>query len=855
MNLGLVLSSVIVAGRPRLLMLVMSGEIWPVSAQDIQFAMPASLISPEVARKCWSPEVLDAWKRGVETDLGADGPMSQARREAIRVMRKVKKETEKMWGRLLGRSAAGGLEGVWDKWTREGRTSITAAEAAERLLNAEDGGGSKGQGHGKDGVKVKKNTLPAYAAHSLMMDRSDLFISDTGDMWKSGLFLLRPKEDRARLSTVEGWFNGTIPGGKEAVIEFTRKARDAVAFAVTLDRAGEAREVKHDLPPWTPEDRDIIAVLIARLYENRSTQTPPTTALSYLIMKAVNAYPGEQVDQVLVKRFLVDIGILSPHDSLERSRALETSRRDIALYALSGRVLGSHDLLSGTELDDVREDFTNQTVYVVDDASASELDDGISIERASGGDHWVHVHVADPTRYLRPEHPVSVRASVQGSSLYTPEGTVPLIPLGITMKELSLGATDERQGVMTFSALVSSDGSIKDENVRMGWIKSPRVITYSSVNEALGLSKTGPPSRPLGTPVKLDSMENNRESSPGPDDMAALRVLHNFAVQHRKRRYATSGFEWHLESGILNIMSDLPTLSPDAYDTSSMPPYPRYVAGEPTMDYIVGASGPTHMNAQAIVAECMILAGKIGASFCHRHGIAAPFRGSLAPRTVGGPSGSTNDVLENLLASRDKLGAIDPFRMKKFDIYLSPGELSSTLVPHWIMGLTQPETGYVRATSPLRRYEDLLVHWQIKAHLAAARGLKAPWTMMGADQVLLLAQRSDRATKRNRRAGGNADAWWRSRLVRTRFQETPDGRYRSTSDTIDLHDPVEARVMRPPIATKEGGISEIWIPSLGMSAQMAVPKSANLPGGQTIRARVTAAILDPIPVIQATLVE
>ncbi|RYF44598.1 MAG: hypothetical protein EOO38_17575 [Cytophagaceae bacterium] len=56
---------------------------------------------------------------------------------------------------------------------------MTAAECAEWLLNSEEG---------EKKVHVRKNTLPAYAAHALMMRRADLFVADPGDMRETGNF-------------------------------------------------------------------------------------------------------------------------------------------------------------------------------------------------------------------------------------------------------------------------------------------------------------------------------------------------------------------------------------------------------------------------------------------------------------------------------------------------------------------------------------------------------------------------------------------------------------------------------------------------------------------------------------------
>lgn len=852
MTLGLILSSILMAGRPRLLLLVMSGEIWPVSPQDVQFAMPASLVPNSVAQQCWSTELLQSWKEGQEVEL--DAAMLEARRKAVRILRKVSKETEKMTGRLLGQATstehAGGIGGVWEKWIAEGRSNISAAECAEYLLNTAINEPESTP------VTVKKNTLPAYAAHNLMMERSDLFLADGGEMWKSGDFTIRSQTDRDRILRVQAWFDQTTDQGRETVKQFAIKSKAAIAYHQSLKSSSDnVQEHQHNLPDWTSDELDIIALLFSRTYEIRATQTSPAVALSYLIMKGINCYPGEEVDQPLIKRFLRDIGMLSPHETLERARTIEADQRNMALKGINGKKLRSEDLLSGIELDDVREDFTGHTVYVVDDASASELDDGISIEKASGDDHWVHIHVADPTRYLRPEHPVSTRASFMGSSIYAPEGNLPLLPLDVTMKELSLGADVDRQGVMTFSALVGPDGSIKDEKVRMGWIRSPRVITYSAVNEALQLTK-GRSTRPFGTPVSLGESPKDT-SKPSESDLVNLRLLHEFAVQHKKRRYADSGLEWFLPTASIRLVSPLAKTPVAIYDLENLPSKSRFITGEPDIEYTVSHDRTTSvLSAQLMIAECMILAGTVAASFCHKHSIPVPFRGSIAPRVISAPGSSEDSTsIDHLMAQRDEYGSIDPFVIMGSNLLLPPGELSTSIIPHWNMGLTQPGTGYLRATSPLRRFDDLLAHWQIKSHLAQTKGIKAPWSRMNDDEVLELARRSDIGMKRNKRGSSNAEGWWLTRLVQHRLEGVATSRYKQSRDTVDLYQPLEARITGPVTSNREGRFTyPAWVPSLSASIDVDVPKGTDLIQGQTINARIVSANSDPMPRISSLLV-
>jgi exoribonuclease-2 len=834
------------AGRPRLLVLVASGDIWPVGPQDVQFIMPPSLVPTDVYQACWSIELIQAWKEGTEFELEPNSPMLEARRKAVRILRKVMKETEKMTGRLLGGSRAGssgdgigGVEAVWDTWAGETEQStITAAECAEYLLST----GVEGE----KGVLVRNHTLPAYAAHVIMMGRSDLFLADTGQMWETGDFLVRSKEERQRFKDVRGWFDGSTLGGKEIVDGFVTKSKAAMAFSATLDPDTiDLVASTHSLPEWSIEELEIIGVLLIRLYEVRATQVSPAISLSYLIMKAVDGYEGQVVDQELVKRFLVDIGMLPAHDSLERSRTVEADKRNMALRGVPLPTdPGSDELLRGTELDDLREDFTDHQVFVIDDATASELDDGISIEHIPGSsDKWVHVHVADPTRYLHPNHRVATAASFQGSSVYAPEGSRPLLPLDVIMKELSLGADVERQAVLTLSALLDDKGEVKDEKVRMGWIKSPRVVTYAAVNQALSLQTGGSGSlRPLGAPVTTGrEIKTRNHTETIESDLGDLQSLHDLVVKHRTSRYTSSGFEWSTPSPSLHILTTLPKIPENIFDPHSLPSASHFFPGKPLIDFIVPSAStatPGTLNAQAIVAECMILAGKIAASFCDKHNIPAPFRGTSSPKPINSLSGANPTTsLDSLLGKRDSLGILDPYEIYKSNLYLPPGECRPTITPHWIMGLN----GYLRATSPLRRFDDLIVHWQIKSFLAGKKGISVSWSTFTEEEIAVLGKRMDVGQKTAKRASLNANDWWISRLVADRLHGPLGEGYTATPEMVDLRSSMVARVAGPAGTNVIDG--QVGVPiSLEVLATLAtvwVPKASHQAIGELVNVRVT----------------
>ena len=112
-----------------------------------------------------------------------------------------------------------------------------------------------------------------------------------------------------------------------------------------------------------------------------------------------------------------------------------------------------------------------------------------------------------------------------------------------------------------------------------------------------------------------------------------------------------------------------------------------------------------------VVAEMMIVAGEVAARYGKAHNIPLPFRGQPQPELP--PE-------EELLLL--PAGFVRACAMRRC---MPKSEMSITPLRHAGLGLDT----YTQATSPIRRYSDLLTHFQLKAHL---RGEVLPFT---ADQL------------------------------------------------------------------------------------------------------------------------
>ncbi len=100
-----------------------------------------------------------------------------------------------------------------------------------------------------------------------------------------------------------------------------------------------------------------------------------------------------------------------------------------------------------------------------------------------------------------------------------------------------------------------------------------------------------------------------------------------------------------------------------------------------------------------LVAEMMILAGEVAGRYGEAHSLPLPFRGQSQPE----------------LPSEEELLKLQPGPVRDCAIRrcMPRSEVSITPLRHASLGLNT----YTQVTSPIRRYADLLTHFQIKAHL------------------------------------------------------------------------------------------------------------------------------------------
>lgn len=490
------------------------------------------------------------------------------------------------------------------------------------------------------------------------------------------------------------------------------------------------------VPSFTNSDRVILSHIQSSVLNSRSQRSHFASTVPTLLKK-IDRFGGI-VDAKATTQFLVEVGVRTPWDDVGTMFGLmelnERAKEDEGVTELFEELakrekegtrnvssepslstynsLGPDEFYPSDPLATIRHDFGDLPVYVIDDIEASELDDGVSVERSSREGHvWIHAHIADPTTLLHPKHRLSRLAAQRASTSYLPQGNFALLPEEISIERFSLGKNGklvegEGQECMTFSAEVNeTTGEVVDYKIRAGIIRKINVTTYATVCQVLG-GRRRPTSFPLGPPSVRAPFKTLLEPQPSwtPDLKLLLRTSRAIAF----RRLRKGGLNWSLPSYSIKV-SPRPLPSLPLYPSSIVPILSQ---GSPVVDYEV--QSPTIDEATEIVSICMTLAGNVAGRFLADRSIPGPYR------TYPSPVGTTADSMAQLLETRDpRTGDVSPFDIARFGVVFLPGAMQPRPGGHWMMGLEEKEGGYVRVTSPLRRYADLIAHWQIKHALLA----------------------------------------------------------------------------------------------------------------------------------------
>ncbi|KAJ3711909.1 hypothetical protein C8R42DRAFT_595160 [Lentinula raphanica] len=725
-----------------------TGEVFVHQQDDVYFDAPG-FVAKDVIARCGGGEGEDENK----TQL-------QARVEVLKKLREVQREVENATNVLLSRQD----------------TNLPASASSSSPIRT-------------------PSFYQILAAHKYLL-ANPLYFVPAHDYGTSRRVRVRPREDVRRMTEIDGWEENPNP-----LERFIEKAR--LVIENQKSKTGERINILHSPPTrdtskagsaltWTTSEQSIITFLVQSLRTlNRAQADAFLIGVQYIVKKVYRDV--DDVTDEVVHRLLIEIGAFPPWQDLTEIKAiveqelyLDTtgdkengfSRKQeevldqvqhsesLPYQTQPNGPLGPDDFYPSDLAASFRHDFEEMPVYVIDDTDAKELDDGISVEAVEQNPDqvWIHVHIADPTSLLPPTHALAKEAEKMTESMYLVHRSYPMLPRGFTHHPtlgFSLGCTTTAtsgQPTLTFSARISLDNAeILEYKVRAGMVKNLIICSYDEVDRALGFGN-----RIWNKPFSLADVSSPSTPSSGtlenPQHKTSLTLLYK-ATQSLVRKRVEDGV--FIQS---RPVSKLAGIRWPSTSDSGIVGFPINPEQPHTLD------GHSH----SLVAECMKLASRACSMFCRDRDV------PILRRWAGPPLISGEQGLADLLNARNKDGYLvwgsendnntaSPNGWKLAGAHIlgdSAAGYTLDLRAHWGLGIPEAE-GYVRCTSPLRRYADLVVHWQIKSVLIDEEnnkraGLPAtkPKYLYPTSYLSSFATSNKAAERFRRRIAGQHEAWW-----------------------------------------------------------------------------------------------
>jgi exoribonuclease-2 len=354
---------------------------------------------------------------------------------------------------------------------------------------------------------------------------------------------------------------------------------------------------------------------------------------SYEIARSILKDCGIESHDAVFK-FLVKLGVWNIDQNIDLMRMnIPVAFPEDVLSHADELIVMSENSCNPDWRDSRRKDLTHLSIITIDGQSTFDFDDALSLEEM-GEYIRLGVHIADVGQVIQKETSLDLEARRRGSSVYMPDGKIPMLPstLAEDLCSLKFGKTRPAISIMIMLSLA---GRILEYEIFPSVIRVQEQLTYQNAN--------------------LVASENRR-----------ILLMHEIAKRFRKNR---------LDQGAVHIT--LPEINIRIEED-----------GKLTMNR-TNRESPSRM----LISEMMIMANWLMASFLGKNNLPAVFRSQPEPK-------------ERLFSGNGSL--FQNWMQRKF---LSRFVLLSRPERHCGLGLD----AYVTATSPIRKYYDLVTQRQIRS--------------------------------------------------------------------------------------------------------------------------------------------
>ena len=573
-------------------------------------------------------------------------------------------------------------------------------------------------------LSVDNLSLPARLPLLSVLNRDSLRIrpSFRGN-YAGTLYVIEPKDKAHAMEEVIEWARHYQKAASEAtrgktiidtvfqrnpLVQFIQKARRAIlqsrahrspTIMGTLGPSAatsnnESIKTEHGVA-FSDHDRQILGFLISAVGK------PPIKAVSVctvrsMILRAVGAYPGMVLGVSTTRLFLQELGVLPPWHFIPiidpASNVAGTGsvpKLDEMLAEISELAESDPSQCSKDMSCDIRTDWGDLAAFCIDSASTVDHDDAFSLDPVPGRDDrwWIRVHIADPGAFIPPDHSFARYAAKTRQSIYLADTSIAMLPREVTKQRFSIG---RNRPVLTFSMLVSKNDGILETEIKPGRIHNVIFATPSALMKTLG----GKESPSLKLNIKSDPHQEDVDGKFIAQLRPYAKTLKNIseiikAVDQRREHKLADFYKKYT----IHYDTQVSVSALSAHEVPKPTSHSQVYMGDPRIRVSSKSRLWSDMYSNDIVALVMLHANLAAAGWCRARGIPVPYVSCIY---------HPDYPLEKLLALKEsKVRHLPSPRL--------------TVEPERYENVGANE--YTRVTSPLRRYWDLLAHWQIHAYL------------------------------------------------------------------------------------------------------------------------------------------
>ncbi len=211
------------------------------------------------------------------------------------------------------------------------------------------------------------------------------------------------------------------------------------------------------------------------------------------IIRDFYLFAGDAKHADIARKILKSAGLNRPHDPFhllvkaglwDRNENIPLLRQEIPVsFPLLGIQQAEMLLQQGTDKlfqDPARKDFTHLATMTIDGPSTLDFDDALSVEKEDEN-FLVGIHISDVAHYVRPEDPLFMEALRRGTSIYFPEGQIPMLPRHLSQGICSL-IQGETRATLSFMILLSPSAEVLRVRIYPSIIKVARRLTYDEAD-------------------------------------------------------------------------------------------------------------------------------------------------------------------------------------------------------------------------------------------------------------------------------------------------------------------------------------------------------------------------------------